>query len=109
LVATIASQGKPDQTVNWSVNGIAGGNSTVGTVSISGPGTAAYQAPATVPTPFTVTIAATSVADAAKSAALPMIVAGTIASVSQSISATSQVTLTLPTGIGETIDLGVFP
>ena len=46
---TIAFQatvtGTTNTTVTWEVNGIAGGNSTVGTISISG----TYTAPATVP------------------------------------------------------------
>ncbi len=48
--------------VNWSVNGVAGGNSTVGMISASG----VYTAPVTVPTPATVTITAVSVADSTK-------------------------------------------
>ncbi len=37
--------------VNWSVNGVAGGNATVGTITATG----LYTAPATVPAPATVT------------------------------------------------------
>jgi hypothetical protein len=48
----------------WKVNGIAGGNSTVGTVSTSG----LYKAPAAVPNPSVVTVSATAVADQTKSA-----------------------------------------
>ena len=44
--------------VTWTVNGAAGGNSTVGTVSPSG----MYTAPAALPSPATVTVRATSVA-----------------------------------------------
>ncbi len=50
--------------VNWSVNGIAGGNSTVGTISATG----AYTAPQNLLSPASVTLTATSVADPAKSA-----------------------------------------
>jgi subtilisin family serine protease len=55
-------------TLNWSVNGVAGGNSTVGTVSptttpSSTSGTIQYFAPATVPTPPTVTVRATNAAN----------------------------------------------
>jgi hypothetical protein len=46
------------------VNGVAGGNSTVGTISTSG----LYTPPANVPSPSTVTITAISVADSTKSA-----------------------------------------
>ena len=50
--------------VTWSVNGVAGGNTTTGTISASG----LYTAPASVPSPATVTISATSAADPTKSA-----------------------------------------
>ena len=51
-------QGTANQSVAWKVNGVAGGNSTIGTISSSG----LYTAPGTVPSPSTVTISATSVA-----------------------------------------------
>lgn len=55
-------------TLNWSVNGVAGGNSTVGTVSptttpSSTSGTIQYFAPATIPNPPTVTVRATNAAN----------------------------------------------
>ena len=50
--------------VTWTAGGVAGGNSTVGTISSSG----LYTAPAMVPTPQAVTITATSQADSTKSA-----------------------------------------
>ncbi|MBS1842170.1 MAG: hypothetical protein JSS69_05460 [Acidobacteria bacterium] len=49
--------------VNWSVNGISGGNGAVGTISSAG----IYKAPADLPANVTVQIAATSVADSTKS------------------------------------------
>jgi serine protease len=48
--------------VTWSVNGISGGNSTVGTISTLG----VYTAPASVPSPSAVTITAASSADPSK-------------------------------------------
>src|SRR6266478_3577809 len=42
------------QPANWSVNGVAGGNSTVGTISSTG----LYTAPASFPSPNSVTIMA---------------------------------------------------
>jgi uncharacterized protein (DUF1800 family) len=48
-----------DQTVVWSVNGVAGGNSTIGTISTSG----LYKAPAALPTPNSVSIEAMSSSD----------------------------------------------
>ena len=47
------------QTVTWAVNGMPGGNSTVGTISSSG----VYAAPLTVPSPATVTVSALSLAN----------------------------------------------
>jgi serine protease len=55
--------GSSDTTVNWSVNGAAGGNAMVGTISASG----MYTAPVTVPSPATVTITAVSATDSTKS------------------------------------------
>jgi len=49
----------PNTAVSWQVNGVAGGNTTVGTIASSG----MYTAPMTVPSPATVTITAVSAAD----------------------------------------------
>jgi hypothetical protein len=51
--------GSTNTGVTWSVNGVAGGNATDGSISAQG----LYAAPATAPQPSTVTIAATSMAD----------------------------------------------
>jgi uncharacterized repeat protein (TIGR03803 family) len=48
--------GPSNTAVTWSVNGLGGGNSTVGTISAAG----LYTAPTTVPNPATVTVTATS-------------------------------------------------
>ena len=61
---TATVQNSSNQSVTWKVNGVTGGNSTVGTISTSG----LYRAPASVPNPAMVTVSATSVADPAKSA-----------------------------------------
>ncbi len=45
--------------VTWAVNGVAGGNSTIGTIAANG----IYTAPLTLPSPNTVTVTATSVED----------------------------------------------
>jgi hypothetical protein len=50
--------------VTWSVNGIPGGNSAVGTVSSSG----VYTAPANLPSPVSVSVQATSQADSSATA-----------------------------------------
>ncbi len=61
LTATVTNTS--DTSVVWSVNGIAGGNSIVGTITTTG----VYTAPADLPSPSTVQITATSQADATKS------------------------------------------
>jgi serine protease len=49
--------------VTWEVDGVTGGNATLGTISTSG----VYMPPANVPTPATVTVSAVSVADPGQS------------------------------------------
>ena len=51
--------GTNNTAVNWQVNGMPGGNQTVGTISSSG----LYSAPASVPTPATIAVKAVSQAD----------------------------------------------
>jgi hypothetical protein len=75
LAATLANTS--DTGVSWEVNGVAGGNATVGTVSSTG----VYTAPATVPSPATVSVTAVSAADPASSAS-------------------AQLTITAPAGTG---------
>jgi serine protease len=55
--------GTSNTTVSWQVNGVAGGNTTIGTISASG----VYTAPSTVPSPATVTVTAVSTANPAAS------------------------------------------
>ena len=54
FTATVA--GSSNTNVNWSVNTVPGGNSTVGTISSTG----LYTAPGALPNPATITITATS-------------------------------------------------
>lgn len=69
--AGITASGSPAGTVTWSVNGIAGGNSTIGVIvstgAANGTAMALYTAPAVPPSTPTVTVTATSVADTSKS------------------------------------------
>jgi hypothetical protein len=53
-----------DASVTWQVDGLVGGNATVGTISVAG----VYTAPASVPSPAVVTVTAVSNEDPAKSA-----------------------------------------
>ncbi len=54
--------GNSNQSVTWSVNGVAGGAVATGTITAQG----LYTAPAVLPNPNTITIAATSAADTTK-------------------------------------------
>ncbi|MGB7844050.1 MAG: hypothetical protein WBL63_00415 [Candidatus Acidiferrum sp.] len=54
--------GSTNTAVTWQVNGIAGGNATIGTIV-----TGVYTAPAAVPSPASVTVTAVSQADSTKS------------------------------------------
>jgi hypothetical protein len=61
---TATIQGTTNSSAIWKVNGIVGGNGTIGTISQSG----VYKAPNSVPSPATVTVSATSAADPTKTA-----------------------------------------
>jgi serine protease len=63
LTATLANTS--NAAVTWEVNGIAGGNAALGTITSAG----VYSAPASVPAPATVTITAVSQADASATGA----------------------------------------
>jgi uncharacterized protein (DUF1800 family) len=78
--------GNANQSVDWSVNGIPTGNATVGTIDATGK----YKAPASLPTPNSVKIAATSVAD-------------------KTLSATTSVTLQNPIPVAQTVSPTFLP
>ena len=61
---TATVSGTSNTGTTWSVNGVAGGNTTIGTITSSG----LYTAPASVPAGGSVTVTATSVANTASSA-----------------------------------------
>jgi len=61
FAATVGGTMNP--AVSWTVNGLAGGNSALGTIDMTG----LYTAPAAVPSPATVTVAAIAQADTTKS------------------------------------------
>jgi len=67
---TATVQNSSDTAIIWQVNGITGGNSTLGTISSLG----TYKAPSAVPTGGTVTVSAVSHADPTKSASATVIV-----------------------------------
>lgn len=83
--------------VNWYVNGILGGNPTVGTITNTGANTTTYTAPASVPNPAAVQIKATSTFDSSASGtasvtitAMPVI---TISPPSANVEATTSINL----------------
>jgi Right handed beta helix region/Protein of unknown function (DUF1565) len=82
---TASVSGTSNTSVTWLVNGIQGGNSTVGTITSSG----LYTAPAAVPSGSSVTVTATSVADTTKSASASVSILAPPTPVSVSISPTS--------------------
>jgi hypothetical protein len=63
LLFTAAVKNSSDTTVNWSVNGVAGGAAQTGTISAEG----VYTAPGDLPIPANLTVTATSHADVNKS------------------------------------------
>jgi len=71
VLFTAAVTGTDNTAVNWSVSGVAGGNSTVGTITDQGE----YTAPLGVPEPNILTIGATSVVDGNASHAATVTVA----------------------------------
>jgi hypothetical protein len=111
FAATVSGAGTLPTTVNWSVNGITGGNSTIGTIVGSSGNSAIYTAPATIPNPSTVTVTASSTADSSKSGSatvtltsgLQVSIAPTAASVpaggAQTFTATVSGAGTLPTTV----------
>jgi hypothetical protein len=67
---TATVTGTTNTAVIWSVNGVAGGNSTLGTLSSSG----LYTAPTAVPNPATVVVTVTSQAETSQSASTTLTV-----------------------------------
>ena len=112
---TVSVTGSSNTGVTWTVNGVANGNSTYGTITGTGL-TVTYNAPAAVPSTATFNVTATSVADTSKSASVGVtIVAGVAISivtpsgpqnlaVSSSLGFTAAVTGTTNTGITWTVN-----
>jgi len=80
--------------VTWQVNGVAGGNSTVGTISTSG----VYTAPARVPSPAVVTVTAVSAADARRTGSAQVTITAASSSSSSSSSGGSSSTSSASSG-----------
>ena len=82
---TSSVSGSSNTAVTWSVNGVAGGNSTLGAISTAG----LYTAPSAVPSGSSVNVTATSAADTTKSASAAVSISAAPATVSVSVSPTS--------------------
>ncbi len=83
FTVTVTGNGNQSADVTWTVNGVAGGNATNGTIAATNSTTALYTAPASAPSPSTVTVTATSVADTTKSASASVtITCGTASAIS---------------------------
>jgi hypothetical protein len=72
---TATVTGTTNTAVTWQVNGMPGGNSTVGTINANG----LYTAPSAIPNPATVTVTAISSADMADSGSAMVTVAQQVA------------------------------
>ena len=104
LAITAAVANGTSSGVTWTVNGVANGNSTYGTISVPGSGSSSlsvtYTAPQAVPSTATFNITATSVADSSVSASLSVTISsGVVISITtpsspQSISVSSTVAFT---------------
>lgn len=64
FTAKVTDNKNSNPTINWSVNGIANGNSSVGTIASTGMLTATYTAPAIVPSQSTVSVEGADATDA---------------------------------------------
>jgi hypothetical protein len=102
--AAVTGTGSYSSTVNWAVDAVQGGSATVGSINSAG----LYSAPSAVPTPYTVSVTATSIQDASKSASAQMVIAGVIASTSQAIAASTGGTVSLTDGSSVTIAPGTL-
>jgi uncharacterized protein (DUF1800 family) len=77
---TATVTGTANTAVNWAVNGVAGGNATLGTITTAG----LYAAPGALPAPNTISVTATSQQDTSKSAASTVTLLNPIPLITQS-------------------------
>jgi YD repeat-containing protein len=91
--------------VHWSVNGIPGGNPTLGTISADG----LYFAPATAPNPPTVTVTATHRDDVSVTASVPVIVWPPLFFASQGVSVRIAVPLMVNDNLTAAASVAVAP
>jgi hypothetical protein len=75
FAASISGTGGLTGGVTWSVNGVPGGNATVGTILVNGASSAVYSAPAMIPSPALITVTAVSVTDPTKTGSAAVTIA----------------------------------
>jgi hypothetical protein len=68
FTATVSGASAESSAVTWSVNGVTGGNASIGTLSVTGTDMATYTAPAIPPTAASVSVTAASVANPSQAA-----------------------------------------
>jgi uncharacterized protein (DUF1800 family) len=95
-VFTAMVTGALNLSVTWTVNGVPGGNSTIGTITANG----TYTAPLTLPSPNTVTVTATSVEDPTRSSSATV----TLENAIPVISSVTPTTLTANTAFEITVN-----
>ncbi len=111
-VFTVMVTGALNTSVTWTVNGVAGGSSTTGTIAANG----TYTAPLTLPAPNTVTVTATSVEDPTRSSSATVTLENAIPVISSVVPTTftagTQFEMTVNgTGFtpGSIVNLGTVP
>src|SRR5438445_3096533 len=75
VTSTATVTNTSDTAVSWSINGVPGGNATLGTITSAG----VYTAPVDMPYPVTVQVTATSHADSTKSGTGTLVITSDIA------------------------------
>jgi hypothetical protein len=96
--------GSPDTTVSWSINGIPGGNNTVGTITQNG----VYTAPVAAPPGNSVSVTATSSLDSSKSASMSVGIVPVLESATQIVTALAGGTIQLSSGSNVVIPPGAL-
>lgn len=110
LPITASVTGLSNTAVNWTVNGVANGNSTYGTISGSGL-SITYNAPSAVPSPATFNVTATSQANSSLSASVSVtIISGVVVSITtptSPLNVTAGTAVKFQATVGGTANTGV--
>jgi hypothetical protein len=107
LAITASVSGTSNTAVTWKVNGVAGGNTTFGTISGTGL-SVTYTAPASVPSPAAFNITVTSQADNTKSASIQVTITPATSTVSISITTPPSSTVNVQLGATQAFVVSVL-